>query len=100
MLNCLSGLDDIDSGDVFVEERDLVAMSDAERTVHRAQTMGFIFQALNLIPVFNVVENVELPLLLGRKSAEGGSHACTWRCWTGSGLGHRATHRAQRDVGW
>jgi ABC-type lipoprotein export system ATPase subunit len=64
MLNCLSGLDDIDSGHVFVEGRDLFAMSDSERTLHRAQAMGFIFQAFNLIPVFNAVENVELPLLL------------------------------------
>lgn len=64
LLNCLSGLDDIDDGRVFVEGRDLFAMSDHERTAHRAQAMGFIFQAFNLIPVFNAVENVELPLLL------------------------------------
>src|SRR6476646_10064101 len=63
MLNCLSGLDDIDGGQVLVDGRDLFAMSDAERTLHRAQAMGFIFQAFNLIPVFNAVENVELPLL-------------------------------------
>src|SRR3954465_2145675 len=64
LLNCLSGLDDIDGGRVLVEGKDLFAMSDADRTEHRAHTMGFIFQAFNLIPVFSATENVELPLLL------------------------------------
>jgi putative ABC transport system ATP-binding protein len=64
LLNCLSGLDDIDAGHVRVAGRDLFAMSDAERTEHRARSMGFVFQSFNLIPVFTAVENVELPLLL------------------------------------
>ena len=64
LLNCLSGLDDIDGGRVEIGGRDLFAMSDAERTAHRARAMGFVFQAFNLIPVFTAAENVELPLLL------------------------------------
>jgi putative ABC transport system ATP-binding protein len=64
LLNCLSGLDDIDGGTVRIDGTDLFAMGDAARTNHRARTMGFIFQAFNLIPVFSAVENVELPLLL------------------------------------
>jgi putative ABC transport system ATP-binding protein len=64
LLNCLSGLDDIDAGHVRVAGKDLFAMSDADRTEHRARSMGFIFQSFNLIPVFTAVENVELPLLL------------------------------------
>ena len=64
LLNCLSGLDDISSGRVTVAGRDLFAMSDADRTEHRARSMGFVFQSFNLIPVFSAVENVELPLLL------------------------------------
>ncbi|MGW5781653.1 ABC transporter ATP-binding protein [Streptomyces sp. NPDC003863] len=64
LLNCLSGLDDIDDGRVEIDGHDLFAMSDAARTEHRAHTMGFVFQAFNLIPVFSAVENVELPLLL------------------------------------
>jgi putative ABC transport system ATP-binding protein len=64
LLNCLSGLDDIDGGRVLIAGRDLFAMSDAERTEHRARSMGFIFQSFNLIPVLSAVENVELPLLL------------------------------------
>ena len=70
LLNCLSGLDDIDGGRVLVEGQDLFAMSDAKRTAHRATSMGFIFQAFNLIPVFTAAENVELPLLLGGTPAK------------------------------
>ena len=66
LLNCLSGLDVIDRGDVLVEGRSLAAMSDRERTDHRARRMGFVFQFYNLIPVLTSVENVELPLLLAR----------------------------------
>jgi putative ABC transport system ATP-binding protein len=64
LLNCLSGLDDIDAGRVLIGGRDLFAMSDADRTEHRARSMGFVFQSFNLIPVFSAVENIELPLLL------------------------------------
>ncbi len=64
LLNCLSGLDDIDGGTVLLDGQELHAMPDSVRTRHRASSMGFIFQAYNLIPVFSAVENVELPLLL------------------------------------
>jgi putative ABC transport system ATP-binding protein len=64
MLNCLSGLDDIDGGEVWVDGENIHAMPDARRTDHRARRMGFIFQSFNLIPVFTAEENVELPLLV------------------------------------
>src|SRR5690348_2281027 len=88
LLNCLSGLDDIDGGRVLVSGRDLFAMSDAERTEHRARTMGFVFQSFNLIPVFTAVENVELPLLLtGTAPREARSRAVAML--ERVGLGHR-----------
>jgi putative ABC transport system ATP-binding protein len=66
LLNCLSGLDSIDSGEVLIEGTPLSAMSDRERTDYRARRMGFVFQFYNLIPVLSAVENVELPLLVAR----------------------------------
>jgi putative ABC transport system ATP-binding protein len=66
LLNCLSGLDSIDAGDVKIEGRSLAAMSDHERTDYRARRMGFVFQFYNLMPVLTAVENVELPLLVAR----------------------------------
>jgi len=64
LLNCLSGLDDIDDGTVTIDGADIHRMSDARRTAHRAARMGFIFQAFNLVPVLSARENVELPLLV------------------------------------
>jgi len=69
LLNCLSGLDEIDSGEVSIEGADLSAMSDRKRTDHRARRMGFVFQFYNLMPVLTAVENVELPLLVARVGA-------------------------------
>ena len=94
MLNCLSGLDDIDGGSVILGGRDLHAMSDAERTRHRASAMGFIFQAYNLIPVFSAVENVELPLLLAgvdAQTARTQAAATLERVGLGGRLRHRPT---------
>src|SRR5215212_10012856 len=64
LLNCLSGLDNIDTGQIWLEGEDLSRMSDRVRTDHRARRMGFVFQVYNLLPVLNAVENVELPLLV------------------------------------
>ena len=64
LLNCLSGLDDFDDGEVAIEGVALRKMSDKKRTKHRAERMGFIFQTYNLLPVISAVENVELPLLV------------------------------------
>jgi ABC-type lipoprotein export system ATPase subunit len=66
LLNCLSGLDSIDGGDVLIEGVSLRDMSDRERTAYRALHMGFVFQFYNLMPVLTSVENVELPLLVAR----------------------------------
>jgi putative ABC transport system ATP-binding protein len=64
LLNCLSGIDEVDSGHVVIEGKNLDEMSDNAKTDHRAKRMGFIFQAYNLMPVLTAAENVELPLLV------------------------------------
>ena len=64
MLNCLSGLDEFDSGQVLIEGVDIQKMGDRKRTAYRAERMGFVFQTFNLLPVITAVENVELPLLV------------------------------------
>lgn len=71
LLNCLSGLDSVDQGEVLIEGTSLDDMSDDERTIYRAKRMGFVFQFYNLLPVLSAVENVELPLLVsGVKAGE------------------------------
>lgn len=64
LINCLSGLDSFDQGEVEIEGAALRTMSDRARTSYRARRMGFVFQTFNLLPVITAVENVELPLLL------------------------------------
>lgn len=92
MLNCLSGLDDIDDGTVMIDGADIHRMSDAARTTHRASRMGFIFQSFNLIPVFSALENTELPLLttgVAPREARERARAMLGRV----GLDARAGHR-------
>jgi putative ABC transport system ATP-binding protein len=98
LLNCLSGLDDIDGGRVLVDGADLFAMSDAARTEHRAHSMGFVFQAFNLIPVFSAAENVELPLLLTGCSAKEARARAT-HMLERVGLGHRVDHKPNEMSG-
>jgi len=64
MLNCLSGLDEFDSGEVRIAGTSIRDMSDNQKTEYRAKRMGFVFQVYNLLPVLSAVENVEMPLLL------------------------------------
>ena len=71
LLNCLSGLDEIDSGQVLIDGVVLHNLPDDERSDYRARRMGFVFQLYNLLPVLSAVENVEMPLLVsGVKPAE------------------------------
>lgn len=98
LLNCLSGLDDIDAGQVVVQGNDLFRMGDAARSAHRARAMGFVFQAFNLIPVFSAVENVEVPLLLGGVAA-GPARCRAVQMLERVGLGHRLAHRPNEMSG-
>ncbi|HXK34826.1 MAG TPA: ABC transporter ATP-binding protein [Dehalococcoidia bacterium] len=71
LLNCMSGLDEIDDGLILINGEDINRMSDNKRTEFRAKQMGFVFQFYNLLPVLSAVENVELPLLVsGTKPRE------------------------------
>ena len=69
-LNCLSGLDEIDSGSVMVDGQLIHDLPDDERSDYRARRMGFVFQLYNLLPVLTAVENVEMPLLVSGISSK------------------------------
>jgi putative ABC transport system ATP-binding protein len=66
LLNLIAGLDRPTRGTAKVADQDLTSMSDGALATFRARTIGFIFQAYNLMPVLTAAENVELPLLLTR----------------------------------
>ena len=91
-LNCVSGIDDVTSGEVLIEGTDLNTLNDDRKTEYRAKRMGFIFQFYNLLPVLSAVENVELPLLVSGTSpseARGRALAMLERV----GLAPWATHK-------
>jgi putative ABC transport system ATP-binding protein len=92
LLNCLSGLDIADQGQIAIEGASLSEMSDRERTAYRARRMGFVFQFYNLLPVLSAVENVELPLLVsGVRLREARKRALESLAQVG--LAQRANHR-------
>jgi ABC-type lipoprotein export system ATPase subunit len=92
LLNCLSGLDTIDGGDIFIQNDNLHDLNERERTAYRAQHMGFIFQDFNLLPVLSAVENVELPLLVSRVPASKARRRAL-EMLDIVGLANRANHR-------
>jgi putative ABC transport system ATP-binding protein len=98
LLNCLSGLESIDDGQILIDEQDLGQLSDDDRTEYRAQSMGFVFQAFNLLPVLTAAENVEIPLLLlGQKPRQAREQA---RDMLGQvGLDGREDHRPDQLSG-
>lgn len=67
LLNILSGIDEPSSGRVIIDDVDITALSEHERTLFRRNNVGFIFQLFNLIPTLTVQENVLLPLELTGK---------------------------------
>ncbi len=92
LLNCLSGLDTIDEGDIFIRGDNLRDLSDRERTSYRAKNMGFVFQEFNLLPVLSAVENVELPMLVA-KVPSGKARKRALEMLALVGLADRARHR-------
>jgi ABC-type lipoprotein export system ATPase subunit len=92
LLNCLSGLDDFDDGEIVIEGTNLRKMNDRARTKYRAERMGFVFQTYNLLPVISAVENVELPLLVGGVSA-GTARKRALAALEQVGLAERVHHR-------
>ncbi len=92
LLNCLSGLDDFDEGEIVIEGTNLRRMNDRARTQYRAERMGFVFQTYNLLPVISAVENVELPLLVSGVSA-GRARQQALAALAQVGLAERVHHR-------
>ena len=70
LLNIIGGLDSPTEGNVNVLGIELDSSSHNERAHLRRRKMGFIFQSYNLLPVYSVFENVELPLILNKVNSQ------------------------------
>jgi putative ABC transport system ATP-binding protein len=98
LLNCLSGIDSIDGGEILIDGRALQTLSDRQLTDYRGRSMGFVFQSFNLLPVLSAVENVEFPLLAtGVAPSEARRRAKD--ALAAVGLADRARHEPKRLSG-
>ncbi|MFF4158446.1 ABC transporter ATP-binding protein [Streptomyces sp. NPDC001678] len=68
LMHCLAGLDTVSSGQIFIDDTELTSLKDKKLTRLRRDRIGFIFQAFNLLPTLNAIENITLPMdIAGRK---------------------------------
>ena len=65
LLHLLGGLESFNEGKIEINGMNIAELSENEMTEFRRKYIGFVFQKFNLIPMLNVKENIELPLLLG-----------------------------------
>ncbi|WP_147534347.1 ABC transporter ATP-binding protein [Bacillus marasmi] len=68
LLNILAALDKPTSGEVLLQGKDIVAISEKEISAFRRQNLGFVFQDFNLLDTFSVQDNIFLPLVLSGKA--------------------------------
>lgn len=68
LLNLLGGLDRATSGNIYFRGTDIVGKSEAELTLYRSSSLGFIFQFHYLLKDFTALENVMLPALIEGKT--------------------------------
>jgi lipoprotein-releasing system ATP-binding protein len=92
LLHVLGGLDEFDAGDVRIGDAAIGRMDDEARVQFRNRHVGFVFQFHHLLPEFNAMENVEMPLrIANRPASERESEAGALLARVG--LTDRATHR-------
>ncbi|MBW5415002.1 lipoprotein-releasing ABC transporter ATP-binding protein LolD [Pseudomonas sp. MAG002Y] len=92
LLNLLGGLDTPSQGSVWLDGEELSALNEKARGLLRNRAMGFVYQFHHLLPEFSALENVCMPLLIGRTSiaeARRKASALLERV----GLGHRLSHK-------
>ncbi len=90
LMHCCAGLDEATSGQVFVGDIEITTLAERALTQLRRDRLGFIFQAYNLVPTLNAIENITLPMMLaGRK----GDQAWIDEVVSTVGLANRLKHR-------
>src|SRR4051812_21566732 len=76
LISVIAGILDPDGGECHVFGQDLPRMAAREKTKYRGQTIGFVFQAFNLLPTLTAAENASVPLLInGMKRRDAVEHA-------------------------
>ncbi|OKI97215.1 ABC transporter ATP-binding protein [Kitasatospora sp. CB01950] len=69
LMHCLAGLDTVSTGHIRIGDTEITDLNDKQLTQLRRDKIGFIFQAFNLLPTLNAIENITLPMdIAGRKA--------------------------------
>jgi putative ABC transport system ATP-binding protein len=97
LLGLIAGLDTPTAGQVFIDGLDITHMSEGQLARVRNQKIGMVFQAFNLIPTLTALENVEVPLYVGRHPDS--ARARAREVLTMVGLGERLKHRPHQLSG-
>lgn len=92
LLHLLAGLDTPDSGHIELGGENIFALGAAARGRLRNAKLGFVYQFHHLLPEFSAVENVAMPLLIGRQNSTKAQQAAE-QLLTRVGLGDRLTHK-------
>jgi putative ABC transport system ATP-binding protein len=92
LLNIVAGILTPDAGRVWVDGREITALSEAARDRARAQSIGYVFQTFNLLQGFSAVENVMLGMMFGRGADAEFAATLLQRV----GLGHRLHYRPRQ----
>ena len=92
LLNILGGLDNPTSGKVLLEQADLCALNELERSQWRNRHLGFVFQFHHLMPEFSALEAVAMPARIGGKSKQVAVESAK-RLLEELGLADRMNHR-------
>lgn len=70
LLNCISAIDTVTSGHIFVNGQDITKISEKDLADFRRENLGFIFQDFNLLDTLTIEENISLSLIINKKSPE------------------------------
>ena len=92
LLNLLGGLDTPSSGSVWLDGEELSALNEKARGLLRNRAMGFVYQFHHLLPEFSALENVCMPLLIGKASISEARERAA-KLLERVGLGHRLGHK-------
>ena len=92
LLHALGGLDRVDSGSIRIADHELASMSDLALVEFRNRNVGFVFQFHHLLPEFDALENVEMPMRIAREPVTGAESSAT-ALLTRVGLAERLRHR-------
>jgi lipoprotein-releasing system ATP-binding protein len=92
LLHLLGGLDKADSGEILVQGQSLAKLSGKKRGLLRNQHLGFVYQFHHLLPEFSALENVMMPLLIGKVNKAIAREKAT-ALLKQVGLAERLTHR-------